>query len=156
MCQSDEHSYKINKCLYATHNFHKGPVNIVLFNEKTNVLVSGADDNCISIWNVKEMNYHPLYSDSGPVLSLAFNEQTNVLASISWDTTIELWDLNFDTLNLKPFRTLSYSGLVIMSFNQKKNTLASCTSTEIIEWIASTNNVILVTLCPCSLLYMKT
>ncbi len=51
MCQSD-----INKCLYATLRFHQDSVNIVLFNEKTNVLASGANDNYICIWNVKDMN----------------------------------------------------------------------------------------------------
>jgi len=140
MCQSD-----INKCLYATLRFHQDSVNIVLFNEKTNVLASGADDNYICIWNVKDMKYQSLYDHSGPVLSLAFNEQTNVLASGSSDKTIKLWNLNFDMLNLRPFRTLSHSGPVIsLSFNQNRNTLASCTSTEIKEWIASTDNHMLV------------
>jgi len=82
--------YDGTKCLYATNKFHKGPVNIVVFNTKTNVVASGADDKYISIWDVTKGSYNSLYGHTGPALSLAFNEKIDILASGSTDTTIKL------------------------------------------------------------------
>jgi len=128
MCESDA-----TKCLYATNKFHQGPVNIVVFNTKTNIVASGADDKYISIWDVTKGSYNSLYGHTGPVLSLAFNEENNILASGSTDKSIKLWN------NLGLLRTLYHNEPVIsLSFNPNTDTLASCTSTTIKFWTSST------------------
>jgi len=128
MCESDA-----IKCLYAINKFHQGPVNIVVFNTKTNIVASGADDKYISIWDVTKGSYNSLYGHTGPVLSLAFNEENNILASGSTDKSIKLWN------NLGLLRTLYHNEPVIsLSFNPNTDTLASCTSTTIKFWTSST------------------
>ena len=73
---------------------HKAPILSLSLNSEETILLSGAEDNSIFIWelNKNENNMRQiLEAHKSPVSSLLFSKNSDIIISAGWDQLIKLW-----------------------------------------------------------------
>jgi platelet-activating factor acetylhydrolase IB subunit alpha len=119
---------------------HRGSITCIIFHPVYNLLVSGAEDASIMVWECEEFTKEKsIKAHSNTVNALTFDYTGKYLASCSADLTIKIW--NFDTMTC--FKTLTGHDHTVSSveFTNDGNFLFSASRDKTIKfWEVSTGN----------------
>ena len=77
---------------------HQLNTNVAILNKKSNILITGSDDNTIKIWNTSNgVCLNTLTGHKAPICNIELNKDENLLMSCDKEGLIKVWNLN--TLN---------------------------------------------------------
>lgn len=77
---------------------HRSPISTLVFNDDSNILASGSQDNDIVIWDIgAETGICRLVGHKNVVADIVFIPDTTYLLSCSKDTHIRVWDVELQT-----------------------------------------------------------
>lgn len=77
---------------------HKAEIFCVTFDRTGRLLITGADDYMVKIWDVHNgLLLHSLRGHTGEITDLAVSHDNTVLASSALDNNIRLWELGNGT-----------------------------------------------------------